>query len=118
MAYNEQLAQRIRSFLARRQEMDERKMFGGVAFMLNGNMCCGVHNDDLIVRVTPEEYDAAVKRPHARAFDLTGKPMKGFILVSPKAYRSDETLKDWVAVGAKCARSLPAKTVKKKPRKN
>ncbi len=115
MAYNEPLAQRIRSLLARRQGMDERKMFGGVAFLLNGNMCCGVHKDDLIVRVAPEDYDAAVKRPHARVFDLTGKPMKGFILVSSKAYRSDETLKDWVTAGTKCARALPAKALKKKP---
>ncbi len=116
MAYNEQLVERIRFLLARRQKMDERKMFGGVAFLLNGNMCCGVHKDDLIVRVAPKEYDAAIKRPHARVFDLTGKPMKGFILVSSKAYRSDEALQDWVAVGVKCARALPAKTLNKKSR--
>ena len=117
MAYNARLAERIRSLLARRQGVDEEKMFGGVAFMLNGNMCCGVHEDDLIIRVMPDEYAAAVKRPHTHAFDLTGKPMKGFVLVLPKAYRLDEALKDWVAVGDRCARSLPAKTAKKKPRK-
>ncbi len=114
MAYNLLLAERIRGLLARRQGMQERKMFGGVAFLLNGNMCCGVHLDDLMVRVLPQEYAAAVQRPHARVFDLTGKPMKGFVLVSPAGYRADAALKDWLAMGSTCARSLPAKTAKSK----
>ena len=85
--------------------------------MLNGNMCCGVNKDDLMVRVMPEECDAALKRPHARVFDLTGKPMKGFVLVTPKGYSSDKALKEWIEMGVKCARSLLAKAAKKKPRK-
>ena len=118
MAYNTLLTERIRKLLARRQGVDERKMFGGVAFMLNGNMCCGVHQDELMVRVTLEEYAAAVQRPHARLFDLTGKPMKGFVLVSPKGYGADSALKDWIAMGCACARSLPAKTAKKTKKKS
>jgi TfoX/Sxy family transcriptional regulator of competence genes len=114
MAYNSLLAGRIRSLLARRQGRDERKMFGGVAFMLNGNMCCGVHQDDLMVRVPPLEYTDAVKRPHARVFVLTGKPMKGFVLVSAPGYRTEAPLKGWVEMGSACARSLPAKPAKKK----
>ena len=117
MAYNTLLAERIRALVARRQGMEERKMFGGVAFLLNGNMCCGVHLDDLMVRVSPQEYAHAVQRPHARVFDLTGKPMKGFVLVSQEGYRADAALKDWAAMGSTCARSLPAKTAKPKKKK-
>jgi TfoX/Sxy family transcriptional regulator of competence genes len=117
MAYNTQLATRLRALLARRQGMEERKMFGGIVFMLNGNMCCGVDQDNLMVRVSPQEYDQAVQRPHARVFDLTGKPMKGFVLVSPAGYRTEAALKDWVAMGSACARALPAKTAKKKSAK-
>lgn len=113
MPYDEVLAGRVRVLLARHRGMHERKMFGGIAFLLNGNMCCGVHRDDLIVRVMPEEYAAAVEQPHARAFDLTGRPMKGFVLVAPKGCRADDALKRWVAVGSRCARSLSAKTAKK-----
>lgn len=92
-------------------------MFGGIAFMLNGNMCCGVHRNDLIVRVAREEHAAALERPHARAFDLAGKPMKGFVLVSPKGYRAEDLLKEWIAVGIRCAQSSVAKTTRKGSRK-
>lgn len=117
MAYNEQLTERIRSALARRHGLTQRKMFGGICFMLNGNMCCGVLNDELIVRVMPDEYDAAMGRPHVRAFDFTGKPMKGFVVVLPKGYGADKALKGWIEMGVKCVRSLPAKTARKKSRK-
>lgn len=80
--------------------------------MLNGNMCGGALNDELVVRVLPDEYNNALKRPHTRAFDFTGKPMKGFVVVLPKAYGSDKALKGWIEMGVKCARSLPAKTGK------
>lgn len=113
MPYDEALAARVRVLLARRRGMHERKTFGGIAFLLNGNMCCGVHRDDLIVRVMPQEYAAALERPHVRAFDLTGRPMKGFVLVAPKGYRADDALKHWVAMGSRCARSLPAKAAGK-----
>lgn len=92
-------------------------MFGGIAFMLNGNMCCGVHRDELIVRVARDEHAAALERPHARAFDLAGKPMKGFVLVAPQGYRAEDSLKEWIAMGVRCAQSLVAKTTGKKSRK-
>ncbi|OGI45386.1 MAG: hypothetical protein A2151_06860 [Candidatus Muproteobacteria bacterium RBG_16_65_34] len=117
MSYDEKLAARVRRALNRKQGLSERKMFGGICFMLNGNMCGGVLDDELIVRVLPDEYEAAMKRPHTRAFDFTGKPMKGFVVVSPDGCRSDAALKDWVAVGARCARALPAKGAKKRSRK-
>jgi TfoX/Sxy family transcriptional regulator of competence genes len=115
MSYDEKLAMRVRKSLSRKQGFSERKMFGGLCFMLNGNMCGGVLDGDLIVRVMPEEYAAMMKRPHTRAFDFTGKPMKGFVVVAAPGCRSDASLKNWVAVGARCARTLPAKR-KKSPR--
>ncbi len=116
MSYDEKLAVRVRKTLNRKQGFSERKMFGGICFMLNGNMCGGVLDDDLIVRVMPDEYAAMMKRPHTRAFDFTGKPMKGFVVVAPKGCRTETALKNWVAVGTHCASTLPAKR-KKRARK-
>lgn len=84
-------------------------MFGGVAFLLNGNMCCGVHGDDVIVRVDPESAEDALRAPHVRIFDLTGRPMKGWLLVGSDAVASDEQLRSWVGLGVDFAGSLPAK---------
>src|SRR5438552_1295893 len=86
MAFDERLADRIRGSLGRRKGLVEKKMFGGVAFLLNGNMCVGVHKSDLIVRLAPEATDAALARAHTRRFDLTGRPMKGWILVEQSAF--------------------------------
>jgi TfoX/Sxy family transcriptional regulator of competence genes len=107
----------VRRALNRKPGLSERKMFGGICFMLNGNMCGGVLDDELIVRVMPDEYDAALKRPHIRAFDFTGKPMKGFVAVTPPGCRAEAALRDWVVTGAECARALAAKGAKKKPKK-
>jgi hypothetical protein len=109
MAYDEGLAQRIRETLGDRRGLVEKKMFGGVGFMLHGNMACGVNKEDLIVRVGPEKYETAVVRPHARPFDFTGRPMKGWVMISPDGYASEEDLKGWVAEGVKFALSLPPK---------
>lgn len=109
MAYDEGLAQRIHELLGDRPELVEKKMFGGVGFMLQGNMACGVNQDDLIVRVGPDKYETAVIRPHAKPFDFTGRPMKGWVMVSPEGYASDPDLKDWVAQGVEFALSLPPK---------
>ncbi len=116
MSYDEKLTVRVRKTLNRKQGFSERKMFGGICFMLNGNMCGGVLNDDFIVRVKPEKYAAMMKRPHTRAFDFTGKPMKGFVVVAPKGCRTEAMLKKWVAMGIRCASTLPAKR-KKRPQK-
>ena len=77
--------------------------------MLRGNMACGVNKDDLIVRVGPARYEEALAQPHTRVFDMTGRPMKGWIVVTPDGYESDDDLKDWVQQGVDFALSLPAK---------
>ncbi len=109
MAYDERLAERIRGTLGRRKGLAEKKMFGGIAFLLNGNMCCGVHQSELIVRLAPEDTDDALAKPHTKLFDLTGRPMKGWLLVGPAGLKTDVQLGKWVAVAAKYAGSLPAK---------
>jgi hypothetical protein len=108
MVYNEQLAGRIRA-LAKRRRLDEKKMFGGVAFMFNGNMCFGVHKDDLMVRVGPERYEKALALPGARPMEITGRPMKGFVFVSPSRLSNDAALKKWLDMGLDFASSLPRK---------
>ena len=109
MAYDEGLAQRIRDVLGEQPRLVEKKMFGGVGFMIHGNMACGVHKDALIVRVGPEGYEEALAKPHTRPFDMTGRPMKGWVMVTPDGYESDEVLEDWVQQGLDFALSLPAK---------
>src|SRR6476646_6446759 len=109
MAFDEQLADRIRGTLGRRKGLAEKKMFGGAAFRLNGNRCVGVHKSDLIVRLAAEETGAALSQPYTRRFDLTGRPMKGWILVEPAGLKTDAKLGKWVQVAAKYASSLPAK---------
>lgn len=109
MAYDEGAAQRIREILQDRPDIEEKEMFGGIAFLRGGNMTCGVIQDDLIVRVGPEGYDTAISRAHARPFDFTGRPMKGWIMVSPAGYASDEDLKEWVRSGLEFTASLPDK---------
>lgn len=109
MAYDEALAARIRKALGRRKGIVAKQMFGGIAFLLNGNMCVGIHKDELIVRLDPDETDAALARPHTRLFDITGRPMKGWILVAQKGIGSDAQLGKWIAVAAKYAGALPHK---------
>ncbi len=109
MAYNEKLAQRIRKLLAGEPGRTEKKMFGGVSFMLHGNMACGVLKDDMLVRIDPGQHDAAVVKPLVRTFEQRGRPMKGWIMVSPDACASDEGLQEWVQKGVRFALSLPPK---------
>ncbi|MYC30387.1 MAG: TfoX/Sxy family protein [Chloroflexi bacterium] len=109
MAYNEELAHRVRSVLAPRENITERKMFGGLAFMLNGNMCCCVDKSNLVVRTGPDRYEEALQSPNARVFDLTGRPMRGFVYVDEEGLESESALKDWVDISVAFASSLPAK---------
>jgi hypothetical protein len=109
MAYDEGLAERIRLIMDNQTGLVEKKMFGGVGFMLFGNMACGVNKDDLIVRVGPDNYEESVIRPHARPFDFTGRPMKGWVMIASPGYESDEDLEMWVADGTSFALSLPPK---------
>ena len=109
MAYDSKLACRVRMALEGHPGLVERKMFGGIAFMLNGNMCCGVINDDLMVRVGPDGFEDALAQPHARPMDFTGRPMKGFVFVGAEGTQTASTLKQWVLRGVAFAGSLPAK---------
>ena len=109
MAFDEQLAGRVRKRLAAQKGLTEKRMFGGLAFLLNGNMCCGVHQDELIVRLTPEQAEAALGEPHTRIFDLSGRPMKGWILVEPDGLGDDPALAKWLHLGSRYAASLPKK---------
>jgi TfoX N-terminal domain len=109
MAFDEKLAQRIRKRLGKRRGVIEKQMFGGLAFLLNGNLCCGVHGRELIVRIAPAETDQALRQPHTRIFDLPGRPMKGWILVRPAGLTTDAALAKWVQTGLKYVTSLPAK---------
>ena len=109
MPFDEGLAQRIREALDGRPEMSERKMFGGLCFLFNGNMACGVTGEELMVRVGPEDHADALERPHARKMDFTGRPMKGFVFVSSLGIESDTDLSDWVERGIRFASTFPPK---------
>jgi len=107
--YDEELAERVRRALGERDALTERKMFGGVAFMIAGNMCCGVIRDDLIVRMFPEDGEAALAEPDVRPFDLTGRTMTGFVVVGRGATATEEGLRSWVDRGVTVAETLPPK---------
>jgi TfoX/Sxy family transcriptional regulator of competence genes len=109
MAYDEALAERVRELLMHRGDLTERKMFGGIAWMISGNMALGVLGDELIVRLEPDEAERALAEEHTRAFDFTGKPMKGFVVVGPAAIEDAGDLAGWVESGVGLASSLPAK---------
>src|SRR5919198_5343859 len=109
MAYDEELADRVRESLSPRADVTERKMFGGIAFMVAGNMACGVLGEELIVRLGDEEGEKALAEDGVRPFDFTGKPMKGIVYVSPERISDDGELAEWVEAGADYASSLPAK---------
>lgn len=108
MAYDEQVAARIRTLLANRTDVTERRMFGGLTFMIGGNMCCGVNGNELIVRLDPDHEDDALARPHARPMDLTGRRMRGFITVHRDGLKGDR-LDRWVQEAAARAELLPPK---------
>lgn len=117
MAFDDKLADRVRVGLAERDGVSERKMFGGLCFMVGGNMACGIVKDELMVRVGPEGYADAVSRKHARPMDFTGRPMKGMIYVAREGLKTKASLQKWIDLGADFAGSLPAKTAKKKAAK-
>lgn len=109
MAYDEGLAQRLRDIFIDDPGVVEKKMFGGLAFMVQGHMCVGVTIDDLMVRVGSEHYDEAINLPHARKMDFTGRPLRGFIYVSPEGIESDEALQTWVDRALNFVHSMPPK---------
>ena len=105
MAYDEGLARRIQGIMAGLPGTIEKKMFGGVGY----NMACGVNGDDLIVRVGPEGYEEALTKAHTKEFDMTGRPMKGWVVVTADGVESDDQLEAWVQQGVGFALSLPPK---------
>lgn len=109
MAYDRQLAMQVRAALSSEQAMTEREMFGGIGFMIAGNMACGVSGDDLIVRVGPDDYVSALNEEGVSEFDMTGRPMRGWVVVEPAAIPTDSELHRWVQRGLSFARTLPAK---------
>ncbi len=109
MPYDEKLAERVRALFQSEPGYTEKKMFGGVCFMVGRNMAVGVTGSDLMVRPGPDNFDAALALPHARPMDFTGRPMKGFVFVESAGIATDSALAEWVERGASFARSLPAK---------
>jgi TfoX/Sxy family transcriptional regulator of competence genes len=110
MAYDERLAERVRDMVQRRPGVTERKMFGGLGWMIGGNMACGLMSDGLLVRIPTGETADALRRPHVREFGFPDrKPMRGFVLVEPDGLADDAELASWVDAGADYAASLPPK---------
>jgi uncharacterized protein YdhG (YjbR/CyaY superfamily)/TfoX/Sxy family transcriptional regulator of competence genes len=109
MAFSEALAERIRQALARHKYVEEKKMFGGVGFLLHGNILVGVWKDSLIVRLGPDQAEEALLEPHVKEFDITGRPMKGWMLVEPEGVEDDEQLSAWIQRATKFVGRLPGK---------
>jgi hypothetical protein len=107
MAFDEALAQRLRTLFRRIPGYSERRMFGGLCFMVAGRMCCGVVGSDLMVRVGAPGHEAALRRPHTRPMDFTGRPLRGFVYVAPPGYRSGPSLAAWVQRAVRFARTQP-----------
>ncbi len=109
MAFDEDLAQRIRNLIIEYPDYVEKKMFGGIGFLLAGNMACGVNQEDLIIRVGPDDYQDALTKPNVKVFDLSGRPMTGWVVVKEPGYQKDSDLMEWVDRGVAFALSLPEK---------
>lgn len=114
MAFDPALVDRIRSALGPQPDVHEKRMFGGVAFLLGDRMFCGVVGDELMVRVGPERYDDALARPHARPMDFTGRPMKGYVFVSAEGCGTTREVGAWIEQGLAFVPTLPAKPPKRK----
>ena len=108
MAFDEALAERIRRGLARKKGIEEKKMFGGIGFLLNSNMLVGVWKDSLIVRLGPEQGEEALLEPHVKEFEITGRAMKGWVLVEPKGVENDDQLNAWIQRAVKFVGKFPA----------
>mgnify|MGYP006001413201 CR=1 FL=1 len=109
MPYDPGLAERLREQFQDRPDLVEKKMFGGLCFMVAGNMCCGIVGDTLMCRVGPEQYQDCLLQPHAREMDFTGKTLKGMVYVAPEGIESDQDLAAWISRCLHFVGSLPAK---------
>jgi TfoX/Sxy family transcriptional regulator of competence genes len=110
VAYDEDLAGRVREVLPRGEEVTERRMFGGLAFMLGGHMFCGIVKDALMARLGPDAAGRALDQPYVRPMDFTGRPMKGMVFIDPDGLQGD-ALRQWVDAAVGYARGLPPKPV-------
>jgi hypothetical protein len=108
MAYDSELSARLEVAL-KNQPVVQKKMFGGVAFLLNGNMLVGVHGNNLIARVGPVNYEACLLRPHTKPFDMTGRPMSGWVEVMPEGLENDHTVSEWTSLCLEYNKVLPPK---------
>jgi TfoX/Sxy family transcriptional regulator of competence genes len=113
MAFDEHLAARIRSSLASRTDVVEKRMFGGLVFMVNGHMCCGIIKNDLMLKVEPSKLQEMLAKPHARVMDFTGRPSKRMIYVSPEGLRTDAALRSWIGVALEFVMSPELRATKK-----
>ncbi len=109
MAYNEDVAARLRKTLARRKGISERKMFGGLTFLLNGNMCCGVIDKNVVLRLGKQGAEKALEERHTREMDFTGTPLASMVYLRPAGYKTDEDLRGWVKRAVDFTKTLPAK---------
>jgi len=116
MSYDEKLAARVREVLAHRSDVVEKKMFGGLCFMVNGSMCCGLTKSDFMVRVGPEQFEEALAQPHARPMDFTGRPSRGMVYVAPAGLKTRATLASWIDRALVFLSSKPAKKARAKRR--
>ena len=110
MAYDEKLAERVRAALANRDDVVEKLMFGGIAFMVRGHMSCGVVASTLMVRLAPADADRLMNAPHVRPMDFTGRPMRGFLYVDPPGTKTAATLRQWLERATAYAKAQPVKT--------
>ena len=109
MAYDEGLAERLREYFQGRSDVEVKKMFGGICFMVSNHMCCGIVNNTLMARVGPRHYEECLNRKHAKEMDFTGKAMKGMVYVSPEGIEDDSELVSWVGICESFVNSLPPK---------
>ena len=109
MAFNHDVAERLRSVIGRKRGFSELKMFGGIGFLLNGNVCCGVWKNSLILRVGPDAYHELLAELFVGEFDITGRPMTGWVLVQPEGFETDAELAKWFEIARSFVSRLPAK---------
>ena len=109
MPYNQELEARIKKFVSRWKDTEDKKMFGGVCHLQKGNMFCGVHKDFLILRLGEDRAEKVLRRPFARPFDITGRKMKGWVMLDARGYEGDDELKSWLAEARDFAKTLPEK---------
>ena len=109
MAFDEGLAERIHDYFQGRPDVETKKMFGGLCFMVSNHMCCGIVGDTLMARVGPDNYETCLLKKYAKEMDFTGKPMKGFVYVGEKGFEADKDLKDWIDLAYQFVSTLPKK---------